>query len=51
LGTRRSAAVVGGKVCVGGSPSGSCAIVAGALQKLVPVKSSCYSAENLDLWR
>ncbi|GBN78129.1 putative RNA-directed DNA polymerase from transposon X-element [Araneus ventricosus] len=32
--------------CVGGSPSGSCGVVAGALQELVPVKSSCCCAEN-----
>ncbi|GBN62782.1 putative RNA-directed DNA polymerase from transposon BS [Araneus ventricosus] len=33
------------RVC-GGSQSGSCGIVTGALQELVPVKSSCCRAEN-----
>ncbi|GBM75391.1 hypothetical protein AVEN_163690-1 [Araneus ventricosus] len=41
LGIRLCAAVVGGKGCVGGSSSGSCGIVARALQELVSVKSSC----------
>ncbi|GBN37575.1 hypothetical protein AVEN_224248-1 [Araneus ventricosus] len=36
----KSAAVVGGKGCVGGSPSGSREAIAGVLQELVPVKSS-----------
>ncbi|GBN03897.1 hypothetical protein AVEN_39423-1, partial [Araneus ventricosus] len=47
---RLSDAVVGGKGCVGGSPSGSCGVVAGALQELVPVKSSYCCTENSDLW-
>ncbi|GBM22310.1 hypothetical protein AVEN_147368-1, partial [Araneus ventricosus] len=40
LGIGQSAAVVGGKGCVGGSPSGSRGVIAGVLQELVTVKSS-----------
>ncbi|GBO26554.1 hypothetical protein AVEN_205165-1, partial [Araneus ventricosus] len=38
LGIGKSAAVVGGKGCVGGIPSGSRGAIAGVLQELVPVK-------------